>query len=53
MSEDYWIWDGLLDCFSGFFVYLFLVDGDPVSGRVPLVVLDVVDAVLQVAVTFR
>lgn len=27
-----------------------LVDGDPVSGREPLVALDVVDAVLQVAV---
>ena len=33
--------------------YLFLVDGDPVGGCVPLVVLDVVDAVLQVAVAFR
>lgn len=28
---------------------LLLVDGDPVSGRKPLVILDVVDAILQVS----
>ena len=32
---------------------LALVDGDPVGGLEPLVVLDVVDAVLQVAVALR
>ena len=42
-------WSGSTDSSTD----LALVDGDPVGGLEPLVILDVVDTVLQVAVALR